>query len=93
MFRDIACISTAQERHIDTLCFYSNEQASTLNIGEMSRTCKETKGVFTKGAEGLTTALREVPVVAKCSLLSQTTIDISQRKTKHKYLQLFMCWV
>lgn len=38
-------------------------------------------------------ALQEVPAVAKGSLLSQTTIDISQRKTKHKYLQLFMCWI
>lgn len=59
----------------------------------MSRTSEETKDVFIKGAERLTMALQEVPAVAKCSLLSQTTIDISQRKTKRKYLQLFMCWV
>lgn len=58
----------------------------------MSRTCEETKGVFIKRAERLTMALQEVPAVTKCSLLSQTTIDISQRKTKRKYLQLFMCW-
>lgn len=57
----------------------------------MSRTCEETKGVFIKRAERLTMALQEVPAVTKCSLLSQTTIDISQRKTKRKYLQLFMC--